>query len=461
MITTRFAPSPTGPFHIGNARTALFNFLYARSNKGQFILRIEDTDRQRSQKPFEDEIVESLKWLGLRWDGPVIRQSERLATYRRYLDDLTTEGLAYEQGGAFYFRASSFRQELKHLEFHDLIRGKIRTPTKVIDDFVIVKSDGTPLFLFTNIIDDVALGVSHVIRGEDHISNTPRQLMIARSLDLKPPDYGHVPIILAPDRSKLSKRHGAVSIGDYRAQGYLPEAIINFLALLGWHPSEKLKTPAFANLRFADRFGKARASTEEYFTLGELIKEFSLERVQKAGAVFDIEKLDSLNRHYIRQLTPDQLVVRVNHFSAHGQEDPGYLEKVASLIGNRLTRLVEFDSEVLYFFQEPSYDPKLLIFKKSTQAKTIEGLGSVISKLEISELEDWQSSGKLQQLLAAVVAGSGLMNGDVFWPVRVALSGTEASPGPSELLWAMGKERALARLQKGLGKLSRADLPVT
>lgn len=452
MVITRFAPSPTGPFHIGNARTALFNFLLARQQGGRFILRIEDTDRQRSDKKHEEAIVKGLRWLGLDFDGEIVHQTSRLAIYTKYLEDLKLEGLAYEQGGAIYFRAAAFRDQMESVVFHDLIRGKISTPLKVIDDFVIVKSDGTPLFLLTNIIDDVELKVTHVIRGEDHISNTPRQLLIAQALELTPPQYAHAPIILAADRSKLSKRHGAVSLDEYQAQGYLPEAIINFLALLGWHPSEKSE---IRNPRLRRGFGgQAKSEKNEYFALAELVKEFSLERVQKSGAVFDIEKLNSLNRHYIRQLAPDQLIERVKSFSAQGPNEPVYLANIATLIKDRLTRLVEFDSETLYFFADPTYEPQLLIFKSSDKTKTTTGLRLAISELEISNLETWSSFETLQHLLSKIVEKNHLANGDVFWPVRVALSGKEQSPGPHELLWAMGRERSLIRLRRALEKLS-------
>ena len=288
-IVVRFAPSPTGNLHIGGARTALYNFLYAKKHGGTFILRIEDTDRARSRGEYERDIVESLAWLGLGYDA-LVRQSERQAIYRRYITRLIDENKAYvseesKDGSPLGEKslASSvirFRNPKKIVTFEDTLRGSISQDTTDLGDFVIARDLDQPLYHLAAVIDDFEAGVTHVIRGEDGIPNTPRQILLQESLGAPRPAYTHIPLILAADRSKLSKRHGAVSVNELKKEGYLPEAVVNFLALLGWHPE-------------GDR---------ELFSLDELITEFSLERVKKGGAVFDIKKLTWFNHEYIRTL---------------------------------------------------------------------------------------------------------------------------------------------------------------
>lgn len=429
-ITTRFAPSPSGLLHIGNARAALFNYLYARQNKGKFILRIEDTDKARSKPEFEKDIIESLRWLNLDWDDEH-KQSKRLAIYKKYLDQLLGESKAYEKGGAVYFNVRSQKSKVKSVEFNDLVRGKISTPIDVIDDFVIVKSDGTPLFLFTNVIDDFEMGVTHVIRGEDHISNTPRQILIAQALGISFPLYAHIPIVLAPDRTKMSKRHGAVALSEFRSQGYLPEAMLNSMALLGWNPG-------------GDR---------ELFTLPELIKEFSLDRVQKGGAIFNVDKLDNLNAHYIKQMSDGGLLEKLRPFAERVEKvDREFALRVVKITKDRLKRLSEFESLSWYLFDEPRFDPKMLVFKKSTPQKTKEGLENSQKVLEKMTETEWTMQ-NIQKWLGDVVKKGKLSNGDVFWPVRVALSGQEASSSPAELAWALGQQKTVERLKKALGTI--------
>jgi glutamyl-tRNA synthetase len=330
-IRVRIAPAPTGYMHIGTARTALFNYLFAKKHEGTFILRIEDTDVEKSKKEFEKDIMENLKWLGIEWDeGPDIggdfgpyRQSERRGIYEKYLKKLLEEKKAYfcfctkeELEAEKQFQLSigqppkysgkcanladekvkeflakrkpfviRFKVPIKKVEFDDLIRGHLEFDSSLLGDIIIAKDFKKPLYNFSCVIDDYEMKISHVIRGEDHLSNTPKQILIQEAFGFPQPKYAHLPLILGPDRSKLSKRHGAISIFEYRKQGYLPEALINFMAFLGWHPG-----------------------TERYiYSMAALIKDFSLERIQKAGAVFNIKRLDFLNGFYIRQRSIEKL----------------------------------------------------------------------------------------------------------------------------------------------------------
>ena len=279
-IITRFPPSPTGPLHIGNVRTALYNYIFAKKNGGDFIVRIEDTDKARSKKEYEDSILENLEWLGLKRDGELLHQSERTEIYKKYLQKLIDENKAYistETEGENR-EVVRFRNPNKFVQFDDLIRGTVEFDTTELKDFVIAKSVDEPLYHLAVVIDDFESGITHVIRGEDHISNTPRQILIQEAIGAPRPLYAHLPLILAQDRSKLSKRkHGeSVSLGYYRNKGYSPEAIINYLALLGWNPGTE----------------------QEIFTLPELVNVFDLERVHKGGAIFDEKKLAWVNRKH-------------------------------------------------------------------------------------------------------------------------------------------------------------------
>ncbi len=278
-IVTRFAPSPTGYLHIGNYRTAVFSYLYAKQNNGEFILRIEDTDRERSKKEYEDNIIDSLQWLGLSYDR-FYRQSEQISSHKKYLDELISKDLAYisreeaKDGSGVMKEVVRFRNPNKVVTFDDMIRGKISMDTTDLGDFVIARSIDEPLFHFAVVIDDMEEGVTHIVRGEDHVSNTPRQILIWEALGKEPPSYAHLPLVLSPDRSKLSKRKGALAITEYRSMGYLPEALLNTMALIGWHPTDDT----------------------EILTMGDLIEKFSIDRIQKSGAIFDNVKLDWINK---------------------------------------------------------------------------------------------------------------------------------------------------------------------
>src|SRR3989338_2438778 len=302
-VVTRFSPSPTGPFHVGSARTALFNYLFAKQQGGKFILRIEDTDSGRSKKEYEENIIDGLDWLGINYDE-FYRQSERGAVYRDHIEKLIAHGAAYESMededgsdiclGGHHFRPSviRFKNPGGTVSFHDEIRGEISFDVTELDDFVIAKNRETPLYHLAVVVDDMLMGVTHIIRGEDGISNTPRQLLIARALGVPEWRYAHIPLILAPDKSKLSKRHGAVAITEYRKQGYLPEALVNYLALLGWNPGGE----------------------QELYSLDELAGLFTLDRVHKAGAVFGTEKLQWFNHEHLKELSDSEYAERLKEF---------------------------------------------------------------------------------------------------------------------------------------------------
>lgn len=386
QIKTRIAPAPTGQLHIGGARTALFNYLFARQNRGAFILRIEDTDKARSKKKYEKDIKNSLKWLGLDWDQEY-KQSNRGEVYKQYLEKLIKTKKAYFKDNVIYFKVISNQFSV----FRDIIRGEIKI--EVQEDFIVARSETEPLYNLACVIDDYEMGITHVIRGEDHISNTPKQILIYQALNLQIPQFAHVPLILGPDRSKLSKRHGATAVSDYQ-KDYLPEAMINYMALLGWNPG----------------------SEKEIFSKEELINKFSLERVQKAGAVFDANRLDWMNGKYIRSMSSKALSKLV-----------GLEQGIVDLEKQRVRRLSEFKEFTRFIFKLPDYDPKLLLFKDMTKKQA----GDCLKKAIIGE--------KLQS--------RGL------WPPRVALSGQKGSPGFYEIAKVLGKKETLKRLKIAQKKL--------
>lgn len=445
-IRTRYAPSPTGKLHIGGVRTALFNYLFAKHSGGRFILRIEDTDRTRSTKESEKEIIEALTWIGLPWDEGVVatekkgglgdygpyRQTERLNIYAKYVKKLLKSGSAYERNGAIWFRIPAKRRaaEGDRIRFYDLIRGEVSVPTDTIEDFVIVKSDGTPLFMLSNVIDDYEMKISHAIRGDDHLSNTPKQVLIAEALGVSLPKYAHLPLIVNPDRSKMSKREGSTSAIEFKEEGYLPEALLNFLAFLGWSPGDE----------------------REIFNLDELVLEFSLERVGKSPSAFSLNRLDYLNAYYVRRYDLDRLTELIladfwNYFELGKRpENINYVKTVVGLVRERMIRLADFTSLAKYFFKPPKYGAKLLVFKNSDTKKTLHGLSVATKRLASAADSVWTSKEGLRDMLLYVVKNNGLANGDVYWPVRVALSGAEASPAPEELMVVLGREESLARL---------------
>lgn len=418
----RIAPSPTGLFHIGTARTALFNYLFAKHYEGEFIVRVEDTDKARSTKEFEQNILDGLDWLGFKADE-FYRQSERGEIYKQKLQELISADKAYvssEETGESR-EVIRFRNPGKEIIFTDQVHGEIKFDTTELGDFVIAKNLDEPLFHLAVVVDDGELGITHIIRGEDHISNTPRQILIQEALGYQRPIYAHIPLILAPDRSKLSKRRGATSLAEYRGQGFLPEAINNFLALLGWSPQ-------------AGKDG----TDQEIFTMGELIEKFSLEAIQKSEAIFNLDKLNWLNREHLRRLTPEQ---QTNYVAeALPNLDKKVLAKITTLILDKATnweeiKKLEADGELTYFFETPHPSKELL--------KTTEHLPKVVELLEKIPESDWTAE-NIKNAVWDFATEVG--RGDVLWPMRVALSGREKSPDPFTLASILGKEETIKRL---------------
>lgn len=422
----RFAPSPTGPLHIGSARTALFNYLYAKKNGGVFVLRFEDTDKERSQKVFEENILAGIKWLGLEVDE-IYYQSKRENSYQSALKKLTDRGLIYEQDGGVYFKLPV---ENKKIIVEDIIRGKVEFDSKDFDDLVLFKKDGSPTFHFANVVDDIEMKITHVIRGEDHLSNTPKHILLYEALDAPLPQFAHIPLILNPDRSKMSKRTGDTNFDSYIGAGYLPEALINFLVQLGWSDPE----------------------SREFLTMDEIIQSFDLSRVQKAGAVFDIKHLNHLNHHYLMQKSLDEYIQLAEPFTKQFTGDRALLESAIKLIQDRAQILSEIPELISYFFSQPEYDTPLLIFKKSSPEQTMKGLTTALKVLEAITEKDWTQE-KLQSILDEATAAESLLPGDLFWPIRVALSGQEGSPSPVELLSTLGKEESISRIKIAINKM--------
>lgn len=472
-VRCRIAPSPTGVLHIGTARTALFNYLFAKRHGGKFFLRIEDTDKERSTKEFESDIISSIQWLGIHWDGEVTRQSERKELHSAYLKKLYSAGKIYycfhtvEELSAEGHQAhiceyrdlpkEEAERRLKSEEstsvmrfktppdafivFHDLIRGEVKFHSKAIGDFSVAKNINEPLYNFAVVIDDADAGITHVIRGEDHISNTPKQIFMLGALrdatgeeKFKQPTYAHLPLILGPDRSKMSKRHGATSVSEFKEQGYLPEALVNFMALLGWNPGDE----------------------REFFTIEELAHEFTIEKVQKSGAIFNQDRLDFVNGHYIRQKSADELTklclgIPLAHTPEMNNDE--YTRKIIALESPRLKKLSELPSRVGFFFHDPEYDPSLLIWKDSSFKTVLSALESSLGILD--SMDEALPKEKTEPAFLKEAEKSFKSKGELLWPLRVALSGQKASPGPFEIMEILGKKRVMDRISAGIEKLSK------
>lgn len=441
-VVTRFPPSPTGPLHIGGARTALFNWLYAKKHGGRMVLRFEDTDVERSNPKFADEIKSGLEWLEFDYDGPYI-QSERIDVYKNYLQKLLDSGHAYvsdeSNNEGERDEVIRFKNPETTIRFTDIIRGEIVVETEDLGDFIIAKSIDEPLYHLAVVVDDHEMGITHVIRGDEHISNTPRQLLLLEALGATRPAYAHIPLILGKDKKKLSKRHGATSLLKFKQAGVLPIGMINYLALLGWHPADE----------------------QEIFTREELIKTFSLERVQKSPAVFSREKLRWVNRQHIKPLKEEEFMDYVQEFlPADINTLPEYnldrLRRSLPIIRERteifsdVTKLAE-SGGLEYLFEPPQYSSDDLSWKDDKSADTSEYLSTVEEKLsEISEdnftaetVKDaiWEYAGKIGR-------------GSVLWPLRFALSGRNQSPGPFALAESLGKKSTIQRIQFAIEKLA-------
>ncbi|MFC1807490.1 glutamate--tRNA ligase [Candidatus Omnitrophota bacterium] len=422
----RFAPSPTGFLHIGSARTALFNWLYARAQSGKFIIRIEDTDKERSDEKYLDEILGSLKWLGLDWDEDIYYQSKRLDLYKKKAEELVAQGKAYyeetEKGKAI--RLKVIKDEV--ITFFDVVRDKIDINSSTLDDLVLIKSDGTATYNFACVVDDADMKISHIIRGDDHIANTPKQILVYRALDVKPPKFVHIPLILGEDKSRMSKRHGATSIAEYKDRGYFSEALVNFLALMGWSPKD-------------DR---------EKLSIEQIKKLFSLKSIVKTGAVFNIKKLDWLNAEYIREKPLSEVTDFVaEHFIARGIIDANYdrqwLGAVVKSFKTRFSTIDDLVEKSSFLFKEE------LEFEEGAVEKF---LNNDNAKMYLSKLKeklaslDPYSIDSIECAMNELVAELGIKAGDIIHPTRVAITGRTAAPGIYDVLYIVGKDRVLKRL---------------
>lgn len=426
----RFAPSPTGHLHIGGVRTALYNWLFARHNGGKFFLRIEDTDRVRSTQKSTDVIFEDLKWLGFDWDEEPHYQSKRLDIYNKYIVKLLNSGMAYEvDGGAVTFKV----QQKTPIEFKDAVHGKISFDPSLIEDFIIRKADGFPVYNFACVVDDTDMNITHVIRGDDHTSNTPRQLLLYNALEIRPPIFAHIPMILGEDGARLSKRHGATSVADYKKRGYLAEALLNFLALLGWSPG----------------------NDQELLTRNEMIEKFSLDRVNKTSARFDNTKLDWMNGQYIMKMKTDEISVRLRPFFEMANVDfdnldKGWLHKLIDLYHERLKTLQEFTEKTYFFFSDNIQfnDKAVKKFLQKDAASGSEQIGKILEDVcaELSSLEDF-SVHSLENCLRSLIEKHNIGFSKLAQPIRVAISGDSVSAGIFETLELLGKEKTLNRIQ--------------
>ncbi|WP_297056095.1 glutamate--tRNA ligase [Thermosulfurimonas sp.] len=457
-VKTRFPPSPTGHLHLGGARTALFNWLFARHHQGSFVLRFEDTDRERSRQEYVDSIREALEWLGLEWDEGPYFQSERLDLYREYAHKL------YQSGHAYYCECPPEELERKRKEalasgrkpgydgtcrekdlgpgpgrvlrlrvprpgvtvVEDLIRGAVSFDHSEIDDFILLRSDGSPTYHLAVVVDDLTMGITHVIRGDDHLSNTPKQLLLYRALEASPPFFAHVPMILGPDGARLSKRHGARSVLEYREEGYLPQALRNYLVRLGWSWGD-----------------------QEIFTLEEMIEKFDLSRINKAAARFDPEKLLAVNAYWLRATPTPKLAEEVLPFlrklGLPVPEDRRYLEEALETVKPRARTLLEA-AEMLRFYlvEEIDYDPEAARkFLTPDIAPVLERLLEELSRVEFKDEP-------LERLFRGLAEETGLKLKKIAQPVRVALTGKTVSPGLFEIMRILGRERVLRRLRRAL-----------
>ena len=475
MVRVRFAPSPTGFLHIGGARTALFNYLYARHNNGVFILRIEDTDRTRSTEEYIEAIIEGMKWLGLEWDEGPFRQTDRFDIYRSYADMLVKEGKAYYcycspeelearrkeamaqgkspkydsrcrnlervqgvEGSRGQEKNAAIRFKMPHegqTVVDDLIRGNIVFENNQLDDLIIMRSDGAPTYNFTVVVDDVDMKITHVIRGDDHLNNTPKQLHIYKALGYDIPLFAHLPMILGSDKTRLSKRHGATSVMAYKDMGYLPDALVNYLVRLGWSYGD-----------------------QEIFSREELIKYFSFENVGKAAAVFNPEKLLWLNSQYIINTPAEKLaelvmpfLVKENIISEGQDLNKEWLSKAIKTLKERSKTLIELANSLRYYIaEEIEYDEKAKakFLNEKSRGLLIELKDSLASIPDFSAQE-------LEKIFKEIIEKHNIKLGSLAQPVRVAMTGGTESPGIFEVIEIIGKEKTLRRLEKAVKTIEK------
>jgi glutamyl-tRNA synthetase len=437
-VRLRFAPSPTGYLHVGGARTALFNWLYARRHGGVFVLRIEDTDAARSSEAMVGGILEGLRWLGIDWnEGPEVGgphgpyfQSERLDKYRAAAERLLDSGQAVRDEGAIRFRVPAGRTT-----FADIVHGPIAFDNEHIESFVILRSDGHPTYHLSVVVDDIDMGITHVVRGDDHISNTPKQLLLYQALAAPTPSFAHVPLIMGPDRKRLSKRHGATSVTEYARLGYLPDAMVNFLALLGWSPGK---------------------GDKELFSRDELIASFTLDGISGGNAVFNTEKLDWFNHQYLQRLSDGELRDALRPFlgsdpssrpgaALAGSADPEWWGRVLTLLRPRAKRLTELVDQLRPFLHDPEeYDPAAVAKHLSSPALH-EHLAALRETYAAAEPFEETT---LEQALRALAEARGVKAGAFIHATRIAMTGRMVSPGLFEMLVALGRPVVLARMDR-------------
>ncbi len=444
MIITRIPPSPTGALHIGTARTALFNFLYSRRNQGQVLFRSEDTDKARSKREYEEGILKGLKQLGLSWDNEdkIIRQSERTEIYREYLEQAIKADKAYlskeesKSNPGTFIEVVRLRNPNTKITFNDLIRGDITFDTTELGDIVIARSLDDALYHFVVVVDDHLMGVTHVLRGEDHISNTPRQILIQEALNFPRPIYAHLPLILAPDRTKMSKRHGATSVSIYIEMGFLPEAMINYLALLGWNPG----------------------NDQEIMSLEEITEKFTIEKLNKSGAIFDLNKFLWINREHLKKLTNEEFITYLelekdSDLDVYRQHE-NFL-RLLPLLRERVNTRTEAHErmragEYDFAINRPNnYDRELLKWKNDEE---VEASLPRLQKLHELLLEaDFSTIDSIKTKIFPYAEEIG--KGEVLWPLRVALSGQKQSPDPFTLAYIVGQTETLARIKFACAKI--------
>ncbi|MEW6102007.1 MAG: glutamate--tRNA ligase [Candidatus Omnitrophota bacterium] len=425
MTRVRFAPSPTGNLHIGGARTALFNWLYARSKKGKFILRIEDTDKVRSKKEYLDEILVSLKWLGFDWDE-IYHQSERFGIYREHAEKLLREGDAYTEKTEGRGEAIIYKVRPQKIKINDLIRGEIEFDSENIKDQVLIKSDGTPTYNFACVVDDATMDITHVIRGDDHISNTPKQILIYQALGFKIPEFAHLPLILGAEGGRLSKRTGATAISDYRKMGYLAQALVNYLLLLSWAPGEN----------------------REIIDIDEAIKLFDIKDVNKTAAAFNLEKLKWINNQYLKNADTEALtdviipLLLEKELIEKDNFDRNYILSIVKLFQARLGTLADFADWADFFFaKDIKIDPQAE--KKFLSRDFSREFGLFVQKLEA--LDEFNITA-IEEAFRSLIKELSMESKTLIHPIRVALTGKTVGPGLFEVIYYLGKERTKERL---------------
>ena len=468
MITTRFAPSPTGFLHVGGVRTALFSWLYAKNNNGKFILRIEDTDLERSTQEAVDAILDGMNWLRLKNDGEIYYQTKRFDRYKEVIQGLIADGKAYycscskerleelreyqqannlktsydgkcrdanyipQEGESFVVRFKNPKDGV--VSWGDAVKGRIAISNNELDDMIIQRADGSPTYNFCVVVDDIDMAITHIIRGDDHVNNTPKQINIYKALNANVPVFAHVPMILGPDGAKLSKRHGAVNIMQYREDGYLPQAILNYLVRLGWSHGD-----------------------QEIFSIEEMIAAFNLEHISASPSRFDFEKLKWLNKHYIKEAKFNDIQTEVEyHFAKAGLEisNGPVLKELVAVMAEKVDTLVELAEKSSYFYNDDiSYDENAV--KKHIKAATAEIFSKLLTNFSSLDSQQWQDPDVLHNVVSTTAEQCQVGMGKVGMPLRVAITGSGQSPDIGITLKLLSKDKVVARLTKALKELCK------